>query len=478
MNKTKVVATVGPACRDEATLSAMIAGGVDVFRLNFSHGTLDEHAAAVRNIRAAAAARNAIVAILGDLCGPKIRVGEVVGEAFELSAGDALRIEPGTFPCTRERICTSYDGLCAEVEPGHRVLIDDGQICLRAVRRDAGALVCRCEAGGTVRSRKGVNLPDTRLSLPSLTDKDRRDLAWAVQQELDYVALSFVQSPEDLRQLRSELTRCGGDARVVSKIERPEAVRHLDEIIDLSDAVLIARGDLGVEMDVSKVPLVQKDITRRCAGMGKPVIVATQMLQSMVSSPVPTRAEVSDVANAILDGADAVMLSAETSTGQYPLAALRTIRGIATETEAFLARCPEDATPRISPTTLRVTSAVVHGAAIIARDLDVRLVAVWTETGNTVRLLSKRRPLQWVVGLAESDRVCRWMALYYGVQPVRLDRSGNQREMVGDVDRALMRRGLAATNDRIIIIAGTHLRQPGATNALLIHLVGSAEPGA
>ncbi len=475
MNKTKVVATVGPACRDENTLAAMIAEGVDVFRLNLSHESLDRHAVAVERIRAAAARSGEVVAILADLCGPKIRVGDVVDGRFDIREGDSIAIAPGTFPCTRERICTSYDRLCVDVQPGQRVLIDDGQVRLRAMDRRDGELLCRCETGGTVATRKGVNLPDTRLSLPSLTEKDLRDLAWAAEQELDYVALSFVRSPEDLQQLRSELNRLGSRLRVVSKIERPEAIASVDEIIDLSDAVMVARGDLGVEMDVARVPLLQKDITHRCARAGRPVIIATQMLQSMVEAATPTRAEVTDVANAILDGADAVMLSAETSVGKHPIEALRVIRDIAAQTEAFLAGSPDDPTPRVSPQALRVSSAIAHGASIVARELDVRLLVVWTEAGNTVRLLSKRRPPQPIVGLTPNEQVCRWMSLYYGVRPVRMDRQEAYRQMVKDVDRALLRRGLAAANDLIVIIAGTHLRQPGATNAMLIHRVGTAE---
>lgn len=475
MNKTKVVATVGPACRDESMLAAMIAEGVDVFRLNLSHDTLEQHGTAVRSIRAAAARSGAIVAILGDLCGPKIRVGEVVDGRFDIRAGESILIAPGTFPCTAERICTSYERLCAEVEPGQRILIDDGQVRLRAAGRKGDALACVCEVGGAISTRKGVNLPDTRLSLPSLTPKDRKDLAWAVAQELDYIALSFVRSPRDMEELRAEIERAGGDLRTVAKIERPEAIEHLDAIIERSDAVMVARGDLGVEMDVSRVPLLQKDITRRCAIAGRPVIVATQMLQSMVEAAVPTRAEVSDVANAILDGADAVMLSAETSVGRHPLEALRAIRAIATNTEAFIASSPEDPAPRVSPAAMQIASAVAHGASLIARELPVKLLSVWTGTGETVRLLSKRRPPQGIIALTPNERVCRRVALYYGVQPIAMQSGDAQGRMISDLDRALLQRELVRPDDLIIVIAGTHLHEPGATNAVLIHRVGTVD---
>ena len=474
MNKTKVIVTVGPACRTQEQIAALIAEGADVFRLNFSHGTREDHAQAIHAIRAAAGAAGASVAILGDLGGPKIRLTDVDGGAFEIRPDQLVTVRAGACPSTPDCLCTNYDGLAEDVQIGHRVLIDDGQIRLRVVDKAGGSLACRCEAGGVVASRKGINLPDTRLSLPSLTDKDRADLAFAVEHELDYIALSFVRCPEDLHQLRGEIKRLGREIRVVAKIERPEAIEHLDEIIEISDAVMVARGDLGVEMDVSRVPLIQKEITHRCARVGRPVIVATQMLQSMVEAPVPTRAEVSDIANAILDGADAVMLSAETSVGKNPVQALRVIRSIAAQTEAFLAGRPEDAIPRVSPASLRFASAIVHGAACIARELNVRLMAAWTESGATARLLSKRRPPQWIVGLTSDERVCRWMALYYGVFPVRLPRSDPVRQMTRDVDRVLLERGLAAPGDMIVILTGAHLRQPGATNALLIHLVGPA----
>ena len=477
-NKTKVVATVGPACWDKETLAFLIREGVDVFRLNFSHGTAAEHETSLANIRAAAASCDAVVAVMGDLCGPKIRVGQVEGDRFDIAEGDSLRIMPGEFTCTPERICTSYDTLCDDVRVGQRVLIDDGHVRLRAVAKEEAALVCRCETGGAIGTRKGVNLPDTQLSLPSLTDKDREDLVWAVEHELDYLALSFVRSAEDLIELRRALKGRSSDMQVVSKIERPEAIERLDEIIELSDAVMVARGDLGVEMDVSRVPLIQKDITHRCARVGKPVIIATQMLQTMVESPAPTRAEVSDVANAILDGADAVMLSAETSVGLHPIEALHVIRAIANETEAFLAASPETSIPRISSTAMQVTSAIAHGASIIGRELQLRLIAVWTESGATVRLLSKRRPPQRIAGLTGSDRVCRRMCLYYGVEPIRMERTEDYRQMVSEVGRALQGRDLAAPGDRIAVLAGTHLRQPGATNVLLIHLIAAPDEAA
>jgi len=474
-NKTKVVATVGPACRDQATLRALIDEGVDVFRVNLSHGNLEEHTQTVAAIRRAAVQSGDVVAIMGDLCGPKIRVGQIADGSFDIAVRELLAIEPGSFPCTPGRICTSYDQLCDDVQCGERVLIDDGQIRLRAVAKQGAKLICECEVGGTIRTHKGVNLPDSRLSLPALTQKDRTDIQWAAQQDLDYLALSFVRSPKDLEELRAELTRHESNAHVVSKIERPEAIEHLDEIISLSDALLVARGDLGVEMDVSRVPLLQKQITQRCARAGKPVIVATQMLQSMVESPVPTRAEVSDVANAILDGADAVMLSAETSVGGYPLEAVRVIRSIADQTEAYLAGQAGDSVPRVDPEELQFVSAVVHGASVLARELNVHALAVWTDTGTTVRLLSKRRIPQMIVGLSPDARVCRRMSLYYGVRPARLDHQTRQKDMIRDVDAVLIDRELAKTNDMIMIVAGTHLREPGSTNAMLIHLVGACD---
>lgn len=471
MIRTKLVATVGPACSNIDTLGALIHAGVDVFRLNFSHGTLETHAVVLRTIRQAAAQRNAVIAVMGDLCGPKIRVDRLVGGQFELHCGDEVIIQRVTVEGTAQRISCNYPSFVDEIEPGHRVLIDDGNVRLVVIEKNDNEVVCRCDIGGVVSDHKGINLPDTAISAPALTEKDRTDLAWAVENDLDYVALSFVRHADDVRELRGILDEHKSPLRIVSKIEKPEAIDHLIEIVQLSDVVLVARGDLGVEMDLARVPMLQKEIAVVCRRMGTPVIIATQMLQSMVDSPVATRAEVSDVANAILDHADAIMLSAETSIGRYPLEAARMTQRISQETELFRRQFAEDiGANRATP--LHTTRAIVHATELVARELDIRVVAVWTGHGNSARLLSKHRIDQTIVALSPDERVCRQMAMYYGVVPVCMRQSEDFNVMLADVDAVLVERELAETNDRVAIVAGTRLNRPGETNSMLIHLLG------
>ncbi|MCK4343568.1 MAG: pyruvate kinase, partial [Phycisphaerae bacterium] len=348
--KTKLIATLGPASDQRERLNEMLDAGLDVCRLNFSHGDFDSHRRTLELVRSLAAERDEPICVIGDLCGPKIRLGSFADGAAELKPGDAVRFVRGEGACQPERLTVSYPHFIDDVQPGQRVYIDDGLVRLLVTDRHDDELVCTCTTGGVVSNHKGVNLPDTQLSTPALTEKDRGDLAWALEQELDYVALSFVRQPEDLYELKRVIKKAGSEVPVIIKIEKPEALEHLDELIAHTDAVLVARGDLGVETDIWRVPLVQKDIVNRCRAAGVPVIVATQMLQSMVASPMPTRAEVSDVANAIFDRADAVMLSAETAVGQYPVLAVDMMNRIAAATGEYLtdrALLCEDEEPRV-----------------------------------------------------------------------------------------------------------------------------------
>ncbi len=476
MIKTKILATVGPACSSDEPLAAMFDAGLDLVRLNFSHGALADHTVALERVRRVARECGATVAVVGDLCGPRVRVGAIADGQCELHQDQHLVIQRAACDGTAERISTNHPAIIDDVAVGDRILIDDGLICLGVVDKSADELVCRVQVGGALRGNKGINLPDSALSTPSLTDKDLIDLDWAIANDLDYVALSFVRSPEDIYELRRHLKERHSEMDVIAKIEKPEALSHLDEIIEHSDAVMVARGDLGVEMDAARVPLIQKDIVLRCRRFNVPVIIATQMLQSMVDAPVPTRAEVNDVANAILDGTDVVMLSAETSVGSHPAKAVAMMNRIAAETEAFLARTSPPWEPDAASAPLRVTWAVVHGAQVLAHELGARLVGVWTESGFTARLLSKRRLAQTIVGLSADERVCRRMCLYYGVVPMQAPRPVDDGEMLEQLDRAFVQRGLADQNDLIVVAAGTRLREPGATNALLIHLVGTTQP--
>jgi len=469
--RTKIVATLGPATDEPQRLARVLEAGVDVCRLNFSHGTLDEQQRRLEAVRAWAAQHDRPIAVLGDLCGPKIRLNEVAGGTVELVRGQSVRFVRGAEACTAERLTTNYPSFVDEVDVGQRVLIDDGLVRLLAVTRDPGAVTCTCTTGGRISSRKGVNLPDTPLATPALTAKDRQDLEWAIGHDLDYVGLSFVRRPDDLAELKEILARRGARLGVIAKIEKPEALEHLEEIIRLADGVMVARGDLGVEMDVWRVPLIQKDITVRCRAAGKPVIIATQMLQSMVSSPTPTRAEVSDVANAILDGADAVMLSAETAVGQYPDVAVTLMDRVAAATESYQrqGRGCEPAPEASEPHT--PTSAIVRAAVQAGLHLDARLVAVWTATGETVRQLARHRLPMPVVGLTYDQRVCRQMNLLYGVIPLRVQPLSNPAEMAGVLDALLLERGLARRGELVVVVTSTRPQSPGATDTVLAHRV-------
>ncbi len=472
--RTKIIATIGPASRSRECLGAMMDAGLDVCRLNFSHGTHAEHEQTLELVREVARERGVPIAIIGDLCGPKLRLG-TLATAVELRTGAVVHIGGGDGPCTPERLTVTYARLADEVQVGHRVLIDDGLVRLVVRERRAGELICEVVAGGPVSSRKGVNLPDTPLSTPALTDKDRSDLEWAINHGLDYVALSFVRQPEDLYELRRILKRRESTARVIVKIEKTEALWHLEELIAHSDAVLVARGDLGVETDLWRVPLVQKDIVAECQQTGIPVIVATQMLQSMITSPIPTRAEVSDVANAILDRADAVMLSGETAVGEHPVAAVQMMARIAAATEDYLAKRPPAEPGPCVAVHYRPTAAIAHAAVQAARDLGARLVAVWSATGATVRLVARHRLPVPVIGLTCDDCVCRQMALLYGVLPIRVDPLDNPAAMANALDAQLLQRRLAVPGDLVVVVTSTRPTVAGATDTALVHRV--SEPG-
>lgn len=474
MIQTKIVATLGPATDSLDMILKLIDAGVDVFRLNFSHGTLEQHAATYRQIKKARDETGEPVAVMGDLCGPKIRIDPLEDDEFEIARGDMLEIVAEHMVGGPGRVSTNRPELIHEVKVGHRVLIDDGMVQLRVKRIHSDRLECACEVGGAIRTRKGLNLPDSDLEMSALTDKDREDLAWALENELDFVALSFVRSAKDLQELR-ELMPIDDHCRIIAKIETVQAIKHIDQIIETADVILVARGDLGVEMDLARVPILQKRIVRQCQHAGKPCIVATQMLQSMVTSPVATRAEVSDVANAILDKADCVMLSAETSIGNYPLESVDMLSKTALYTEDEMRLRNRGSRVDAALTMRRITTAVAHGASLLARELEAKIVAVWTDTGNTARLLSKTRLGMPVIGLSSEQLVCRRMAMYFGVIPVCMDRNQDTLAMLADVDAELLRRDLVKPDDLIVVVAGTRLEQSGATNAMLIHLVSENE---
>ncbi len=478
MIRTKMVATMGPACGDVETLLRLFQAGVDVCRLNFSHGALDGHLLSLRNIREAASRYDEPIAILGDLGGPKIRLGQIKDVdgtgGMAIGVGDTLIIQREPLVGENGRVSSTYPALVDEVCVGHRVLIEDGLLRFVCTDKNTNEIICNCTSGGILKSSKGINLPDTTVNVPSITERDWECIDWAIEQRLDYLALSFVRTANDIRELREYLTDKVCDTHLIAKIEKAEAVDHIDEIIDASDGLMVARGDLGVEMDVAEVPIIQKDLIRRCQRAGKPVIVATQMLQSMVEQSSPTRAEVSDVANAIFDGTDAVMLSGETSVGKFPVVTVHMMSHIAEVTEAYLTR--EDASEQPAPmvkTTLPA-GALARGALRIVHDLKAKLVVVWTQTGTTARVFSKHHFPVPIIALSPDHRSLRRMALHYGVIPQEMQATPDLTSLIQRIDEFIITRKYAEPKDRVVIVAGWSPGTPGTMNGLVIHTVGES----
>ena len=471
-HRTKIVATLGPATGDPEVVGALIDAGVDIARLNFSHGEPAEHVARLELARRVAAERGANLGVLADLQGPKIRVGMLAGDGYRLPTGGDAELVAGATQAPPPAVPVTYEHLAEDLAPGDRVLLDDGAIELEVRSVKGDRVRCLVRRGGTIRSRKGVNLPGVRVSAPSLTAKDRADLATSIRAGVEYAALSFVRRPADVIEAKQAIADLGGDVPLIAKLERPEAIGHLDGILEAADGVMVARGDLGVELAVEKVPPLQKELIARANARGVPVITATQMLESMVSSPRPTRAEASDVANAVFDGTDAVMLSQETAIGAYPVEAVATMGRIAAEAEAtpsLLHPPPPPGGP------LDVAATVCKAAVQAADDLHARAIVAFTETGATARLVSRFRPRAPIVGVTPHEATRCRMALYWGVRAVPpIDPCTDMAEMVRQADRRLGSDGLAGGGDLLVIVAGN----PGhraATNRVLVHRLGASD---
>jgi pyruvate kinase len=468
--RTKIVATLGPSSAEPAMIGRLVEAGCDVFRINFSHGTDEQHQALLDRVRQVEAERGEPIAVLADLCGPKIRVRPLAGGELLLSDGDEVVIQRGAVVGEGRRISITLDELIDEVAPGQAILIDDGKIRLEVVEpRPPGEVRCRVVHGGVLKSGKGVNLPHTALGVDALTEKDRLDAAWIAAREIDYVALSFVRRASDVVGLRRLLREHGSTASIVAKIEKPQALEEIDAIIDAADALMVARGDLGVEMDLPSVPVAQKRIARKCQAAGKPCIIATQMLESMTEAPSPTRAEVSDVANAVLDCADAVMLSGETAAGRFPVEAVSTMNDVVAAIEAYhdATVSPAPVASAAEPTVAAIAAAVRE---VLAR-LDVSAVAVFTASGATARVLSKSRLARPVVALCPDRGAVRRMQLYYGVDPLLTPAPEHTRDVLTLASRYLVDAGLARSGDRVVVISGRPLDTPGTTNTLVVHRV-------
>lgn len=463
VRRTKIVCTLGPATSDPETICELAELGMDVARLNFSHGTHDEHFARLAAVRAAQTTLGRPLAVLADLCGPKIRVAGIV-EPMRVEAGDELVLtDPET--AGPGAIGITFPGLAAIVEPGADLLIDDGRIRTRVESTDGKQLVCRVEVGGMILPAKGVNLPGTTLPIAALTPKDELDLAFALGVNVDYVALSFVRTAHDVLELRHRIEDAGSSARIISKIEKAEAIANLDAIIAASDVVMVARGDLGVEIGVSQVPMLQKQIIQRARQAGRAVITATQMLETMIHEAEPTRAEVSDVANAILDGTSAIMLSGETATGAYPLRAVAMMDTIAKSVEPTLRY------ERVGTASEDVGEILTHAACDLADDVGAAVIAVSTEAGATARRIAQSRPNRPVVAAARSARVLQQLALEWAVVPVAVDESLSIEDEWAELIGGVVRRGLAGVGDTIVLTGRADAPTGGATTHLSVHRI-------
>jgi pyruvate kinase len=474
--RAKIICTVGPACNSEAILRDLMRLGMDVARLNFSHGTHEEHAQNIERLRRVAKEEKRTICILQDLQGPKIRTGRMKGGVpLSLEAGSHVTITPRDIEGTSTVIPTTFQGLASEVAPGARILLNDGLIELRVIRSRGEDVECEVINGGPLGEHKGINLPGVALSIPALTDKDRADLEFGLKHGVDMLAISFVRSGADVQEVKKIIAKHGSDLPVIAKLEKPQGIERLEEILEASDGVMVARGDLGVEMPPEKVPVIQKHVIRRAAEWRKPVITATQMLESMVENPRPTRAEASDVANAIFDGSDAVMLSAETANGLYPREAVSMMARIVVEAEGNTG----DFTPRRrrEKHSITVAQAICESISHAAEDLRMGAIAVFTETGNTARMISKYRPKAAIYAFSQMLPVCNRMNLFWGVTPVHTAQARSAEEMVTTAERELLREGRIHVGDVLGVVAGTQMAS-GSTNFMRLHSVEDERTGA
>jgi pyruvate kinase len=473
LRRAKIVATLGPASSDAGMIARLFAAGADVFRINMSHTSQDRMRELVAMIRGIEKDTDRPIGILVDLQGPKLRLGTFTGGSVTVKNGDAFVLDSDQAAGDAMRAFLPHPEIFAGVEKGHTLLIDDGKVRLTVTQAEPKRMTTRVEVGGKLSDRKGVSLPDSTIPFSALAEKDRSDLEAALNAGIDWVALSFIQRPEDIAEAK-KITR--GRAAVMAKIEKPQAVHRLAEIMDLADALMVARGDLGVEMPLEKVPGVQKQMTRAGRNAGKPVVVATQMLESMINSPVPTRAEVSDVATAIFEGADAVMLSAESAAGKYPVEAVATMNRIAEEIENDpLYRSILDA-QRAEPEATGA-DAIADAARHIADTLDLAAVVCWTSSGSTGLRVARERPRPPIVALSPNIATGRRLAVVWGVHCVITDDAHDQDDMIDRACRIAFKEGFAKAGQRVIIVAGVPLGTPGATNMLRIAYVGEDTAG-
>jgi pyruvate kinase len=471
VRRAKIVCTIGPACDSEEFILDLMRLGMDVARLNFSHGTHPEHALRIQRLRRAARRLKRTLCILQDLQGPKIRTGRLKdGKPVELTTGSVLTITPRAVAGTATLLSTDFPGLAREVSPGALILLSDGRIELKVRVVRGNDVECEVRNGGLLAEHQGINLPGAAVSIPALTEKDKVDLQFGLKHGVDVVALSFVRSADDIRLAKDLMNAYGKSVPVVAKLEKPQAIEQLEEILEATDGVMIARGDLGVELPPERVPIIQKKVIQRAGVWRRPVITATQMLESMTENPRPTRAEASDVANAIFDGTDAVMLSGETASGRYPREAVAMMARIVLEAEANMAQLPPPRRRR-EEHRYSIAETICESIAHAAEDLPMRAIAVFTESGDTARMLSKHRPKVCIYAFSRHPKVCNRMNTLWGVHPVHKDHRGSAESMLKIAEKELFSKGLIRAGDVLGMVAGTKFAS-GATNFMRLHTVG------
>jgi pyruvate kinase len=466
-HRTKIVATIGPASSSPEVIRQMILAGMSVARLNFSHGSYEDHGRMVKLLRSISEELDNPLTLLQDLQGPKIRVGQLPDQGITLVEGEFLTLVPiAEFTDRPNTVSIDYPYVAEEAKPGTQVLLDDGLLELQVEEVTGNAVRCRIVEGGVLKSHKGVNFPSLNLRLPSMTEKDKQDVDFGIEQGVDIISLSFVRKPEDILTLKELLATKGADIPVLAKIEKPQAVANLEAIVNQCDAIMVARGDLGVEMSPEKVPLIQKQIIRLCNQKGIPVITATQMLDSMIQNPRPTRAEASDVANAIIDGTDAVMLSGESAVGNFPVQAVKMLARIATDVE------PEIQFVNYPPSEIDETHAISEALNAIEKTLHVQCIVALTETGYTAKLAAAERPSVPIVAFTPSDRVYHQLNLVWGVRPILLEYKGDSiEEIIKQMEICLLKRNFATPGEKVLVMGGIPARKTRGTNFLKIHTI-------
>ncbi len=468
MTKTKIVCTIGPACSDEKTLREMIEAGMDLARLNFSHGTHQFHREIFYRIRKISDDMGVPIGIIQDLCGPKIRLGDVPNGALEVKKADVIRLTGKEITPTKDRLHVSYPSLSEDLKVGEPVLIDDGLIQLVVEKIEGDDVLCRVEVGGVLKPHKGVNLPHSHLKISALTDKDKEDLKLGIELGVDFIALSFVRRASDILELKEILEAKKVFIPIIAKIEKKEAVKNLDEILTLADGAMVARGDLGIETPIEKVPIIQKEIIRKCNLLSKPVITATQMLDSMIRNPIPTRAEVTDIANAILDGTDAVMLSGETAAGKYPVESVKTMDRIGRAAEELLKMRFH---PHY-PSHHNVVDSISEATCKIAHELGAKAIVVLTDSGRTARLVSRYKPESYILAITYNETTLRRLKLSWGVVPLLVEPTTNTDLMLERASKAALSSGLVKAGDLVVTTAGIPAMVKGSTNMIKVDILG------